>query len=192
MDKKRNRKFYSWEIVDNNNAIKTCDKSFFVHKGTGIPQEITWFFGADDMSPGKKTIHLKYCGKTYSADIFCLKREGTFTVQLQWRADLGNELLKIKKAQANDYTGYAQFTRCSNDEFAIEILSGKSVASQEIATTDTPLEVLDKLISFMTEQEAVFLKLYTEALNIEDTEPCLVSNNVQPSAFVLSRSGTLS
>ena len=31
-------KFYSWEIIDNITAIKNCDKSFFQHRGSGVPK----------------------------------------------------------------------------------------------------------------------------------------------------------
>ena len=33
-------KFDSWEIIDENTAIKTCDKSFFEHNGSGVPKDI--------------------------------------------------------------------------------------------------------------------------------------------------------
>jgi hypothetical protein len=45
-------KFDSWEIINENTAIKTCDKSFFEHNGSGVPRGISWFFDAEDMQSG--------------------------------------------------------------------------------------------------------------------------------------------
>ena len=49
-------KFDSWEIVDDTTAIKTCDKSFFEHKGSGVPKGICWFFDAEDIPNGESSI----------------------------------------------------------------------------------------------------------------------------------------
>ena len=47
-------KFYSWEIIDNITAIKNCDKSFFQHRGSGVPREIRWFFDFKDIQNGEQ------------------------------------------------------------------------------------------------------------------------------------------
>ncbi len=44
----------SWEIIDENTAVKHCDKSFFDHNGSGVPKEITWFFRAEQLDLGEK------------------------------------------------------------------------------------------------------------------------------------------
>lgn len=46
--------FDSWEIVSETKAIKSCDKSFFRYSGSGVPKQICWFFGADDLAIGEK------------------------------------------------------------------------------------------------------------------------------------------
>ena len=48
--------FDSWEIVDENTAIKTCDKSFFAYNGSGVPKEICWFFEAEGVVSGTPKI----------------------------------------------------------------------------------------------------------------------------------------
>ena len=47
-------KFYSWEIVNDITAIKNCDKSFFQHRGSGVPIEIRWFFDSENMQMASK------------------------------------------------------------------------------------------------------------------------------------------
>ena len=40
-------KAFSWEVLTDNIAVKHMDKSAFLHHGTGIPQEIAFFFNLD-------------------------------------------------------------------------------------------------------------------------------------------------
>jgi len=57
-------KFDSWEIVDENTAIKHCDKSFFDHNGSGVPRDICWFFRAEDIPKGnvlQVALNTTYC-----------------------------------------------------------------------------------------------------------------------------------
>lgn len=42
-------KFYSWKIIDDITVIKNCDKSFFKHRGSGVPKEIRWFFNSENI-----------------------------------------------------------------------------------------------------------------------------------------------
>lgn len=63
-------KTFSWKILSYNVARKTCDKSFFQHHGSGIPQDILWFFNAEQLLPGEhKSIKLNYQGLEYSGRI---------------------------------------------------------------------------------------------------------------------------
>ncbi len=38
---------FSWAVEDEDSASKLLDKSAFIHGGTGVPQEIAWFFLRD-------------------------------------------------------------------------------------------------------------------------------------------------
>ena len=61
-------KFNSWEIVNENVARKVCDKSFFLHHGSNVAQEIRWFFNAEDLKAGSRIeIVLVYEGFEYDA-----------------------------------------------------------------------------------------------------------------------------
>ena len=46
--------FDSWEIQSKTLAIKHCDKSFFEHKGSGVPHEIKWFFNDNGLKAYEK------------------------------------------------------------------------------------------------------------------------------------------
>lgn len=59
-----------WEIVREDVARKTCDKSFYEHNGSGIPQNIRWFFAAEESAPGaRKNIVVIYDGNDYSGNV---------------------------------------------------------------------------------------------------------------------------
>ena len=45
--------FNSWEIINEDIARKTCDKTFFFAKESGVPRTIRWFFRAEGISVGK-------------------------------------------------------------------------------------------------------------------------------------------
>ena len=104
--------FDSWEIIDENTAIKTCDKSFFEHKGSGVPKNICWFFDAEDISSGESNeIELLFDGNTY---IGKLRNDTTDRrrIQIFWNTDLANCLEKhripnatatFKKIDKNKY-----------------------------------------------------------------------------------------
>ncbi|MCF0113817.1 MAG: hypothetical protein HUJ56_00580, partial [Erysipelotrichaceae bacterium] len=51
-DNNRKGEFYSWTIVNDKTAIKKSDKSFYEHRGSGVPKDIKWFFDAEDMKHG--------------------------------------------------------------------------------------------------------------------------------------------
>lgn len=77
---------HSWNMVDNNCAIKTADKSVFLYHGTGIPSECRWFWKADNLVYGQRlNIKLSYQGIDYKAYI---KLGLTGRTQMVWFADL--------------------------------------------------------------------------------------------------------
>ena len=83
-------KYDSWEIIDETTAIKTCDKSFFEHNGSGVPKGICWFFDAEDLEPGKsKFIDLIYNGNQYRGRI-SNESSDRRRVRIFWSTELGN------------------------------------------------------------------------------------------------------
>lgn len=89
-------KFDSWEIIDENTAIKTCDKSFFEHNGSGVPKGICWFFDAEDIPSGvSKDVTLIFNGFTYYGK---LRNDTTDRrrIQILWNVDLGKNFENYK------------------------------------------------------------------------------------------------
>ena len=52
-------RYYSFEILNETEAIKYGDKSFFEHRGTGIPQNTYAFWNVENLRyPEKRDIKL--------------------------------------------------------------------------------------------------------------------------------------
>lgn len=92
---------YSWELKSNNVAIKTMDKSVFLHHGTGIPTQVRDYFDMDDMEKGtQKRITLIYHHVPFEARIELGKdrhhqgRDVKEESRFFWKSDLENILRK--------------------------------------------------------------------------------------------------
>ena len=114
-------KFDSWEIIDENTAIKNCDKSFFDYRGSGVPKGICWFFGADDMNLGEsKAINLLYNGVRYQGSV---KNESTDRrrVRLFWSTELGNLFNAFNVPNAT-----ATFKKIAPDTYEVTMKGGET------------------------------------------------------------------
>ena len=112
--------FDSWEIIDENTAIKHCDKSFFEYRGSGVPKGICWFFGADDMEIGEtKIIKLIYNGTQYQGSI---KNESSDRrrVRIFWSPELGNLFNGYNVPNAK-----ATFKKIADDTYEVSIEGGE-------------------------------------------------------------------
>lgn len=92
-------RFFSWEIIDERTAIKTCDKSFFEHNETGVPRDISWFFNADSIGRGdSKNIDLLFVGKHFVGKV---ARESSEHARLRifWSADLSDQLRAFRSIE---------------------------------------------------------------------------------------------
>ena len=88
--------FYSWEIIDEKTAIKTCDKSFFDHNGSGVPRDICWFFDSGSMQRGdSKSVTLIFEGNRYDGKV-TYEASGHSRMRLTWGSSLG-ELLSQQR-----------------------------------------------------------------------------------------------
>ena len=113
-------KFDSWEIIDQNTAIKHCDKSFFDYRGSGVPKGICWFFGAEDMEIGEtKTIKLIYNGVQYQGSI---KNESSDRrrVRIFWSPELGNLFNGYNVPDSK-----AIFKKIADDTYEVSIEGGE-------------------------------------------------------------------
>ena len=112
--------FDSWEIIDEHTAIKTCDKSFFEHNGSGVPKGICWFFDAEDMQPGEtKNLTLVYGAKQYSLKVANDSTDRR-RVRIFWNAELG----KIFNESRNSLVKVA-FTKGKPQTYEITLYGGE-------------------------------------------------------------------
>lgn len=118
--------FDSWEIIDENTAIKHCDKSFFDHNGSGVPKGICWFFPTEDLKAGEnKSITLTYEGKEYSGRI---AHESTDLgrVRIFWSTDLG----KIFSKYRSEKNVMAQFAKVAENNYDISVSCQEKVGEE--------------------------------------------------------------
>lgn len=100
--------FDSWEIVSETVAVKTCDKSFFDHNGTGIPKGMLWYFGGDIDGPEKnRYLIFEFETKKYKAR---LERDLRNTYRIFWNTDLGT----VFKSKRKNITQYMVFEKTDN------------------------------------------------------------------------------
>ncbi|WP_051205641.1 AAA family ATPase [Butyrivibrio sp. FC2001] len=94
-------RFDSWNVVNELNVEKECDKSFFVNNGSGIPAEIRWFFDAEEMTPGQnKNIALRFGDNIYDARINKESHELGRT-RIFWSANFSKAFAAKKKKPAD-------------------------------------------------------------------------------------------
>ncbi|WP_286145483.1 HNH endonuclease [Bacillus sp. AFS077874] len=83
-------KSFSWEIISEDLAIKTLDKSAFLHHGTGIPRDIRGYFNVQQMEKGeRKEIVLEYRENVYLA-VIEMENRNTSRTRLFWKSDFSD------------------------------------------------------------------------------------------------------
>ena len=113
--------FDSWEIIDENTAIKHCDKSFFDYRGSGVPKGICWFFDAEDMEPGgTRVLKLIYNSVQYQGSV---KNETTDRrrVRIFWSVELGNLFNSFNVPGAT-----ATFKKISSNTYEVTMKGGET------------------------------------------------------------------
>ena len=110
--------FDSWEVLSETVARKTCDKSFFQYKGSGIPLAIRWFFYAESIEVGKKyNLVLEYNGIEYSAYIQKTDN-GTNQMRIFWDATLAKRFEPF-----NDGIQHVlEFRRTGNKHYSVRFI----------------------------------------------------------------------
>ena len=112
--------FDSWEIIDENTAIKHCDKSFFEHNGSGVPKGITWFFDAEEMEPGEtKQITIMYNGQSYPGRVANDSTDRR-RVRVFWNTELGTLFNAFNIPNAT-----ATFNKIASDTYAVSLEGGE-------------------------------------------------------------------
>ena len=122
--------FDSWEIIDENTAIKTCDKSFFEHNGSGVPKDICWFFQAEDIPSGESVqVTIRYDGSDYTAKV---RNDSTDRrrIQILWTSDLGKQFGRY----AGTKEPRARFSKIGDMLYDVSIENG---GEEELTVKDT-------------------------------------------------------
>lgn len=117
--------FDSWEIIDENTAIKHCDKSFFDYNGSGVPRAICWFFNAENLTQGDKIqITLLYNEKQFPGRILN-ESYGSRRVRIFWGTELGK--LFAEKRNVADVT--ATFKKVADNTYSVQLVGNNEVKS---------------------------------------------------------------
>ena len=98
--------FDSWTIINDNTAIKYCDKSFFDYNGSGVPKGICWFFGAEHLELGQVIpLTFRFQGKEYAGNI---RNESSDRrrVRIFWNGELGSQLKTFQQQNGPIATFY--------------------------------------------------------------------------------------
>ncbi len=174
-------KFYSWEIVSDVIAIKNCDKSFFEHRGSGVPKEIRWFFDCENVQNGEQIpLILIYNDKQYNAHIEMESSKHSRT-RIFWKPDLKkefNEVLKDYRLKLGKEDGYPsiKFTKIFGNTYEVEfigldLLNDDNINPLETIETENGVEGKRKKI-YTTKYERSF-ENRKKAIQIHGTR-CMV------------------
>jgi 5-methylcytosine-specific restriction protein A len=88
------KKSHSWEILSESVAVKSMDKSSFLHHGTGVPIEFRFFFGLELLAEGeKRVVTLVYKAQKFGAwfQYDAVKRR----VRLFWHSDFERTIRNV-------------------------------------------------------------------------------------------------
>ncbi len=88
--------FGSWKVVNEDLLIKCCDEVFFKFNGIVVPNEICWFFNAEDLILGESMLLKLIFNKTVFTGRINNTR-GTF--RIQWRNDLGAPFNRLRNGR---------------------------------------------------------------------------------------------
>ncbi len=96
--------FDSWTIVDDNTAIKHCDKSFYDYNGSGVPKGICWFFRAENLELGQVISLRLICKGTEYNGLIRNESSDRRRVRIFWNADLGRVLQPYREERNSTAT----------------------------------------------------------------------------------------
>lgn len=126
-------KFDSWTIVDENTAIKKCDKSFYDYNGSGVPKGVCWFFGVENLGVGEtKPLKLRYQGNEYKGLVRNESADGTRRIRIFWNADLGKLLVLYKGSEGISATFY----RVGDNKFELTMKGDEIEVTEEKKTKE--------------------------------------------------------
>lgn len=133
-------RYYSFEILNELEAIKYGDKYFFDHRGTGIPQNTYGFWDVNNLTyPDKKDIKLFFEGKGYDAQ-FRTDEHGR--IRMFWHSDLAAKYNEHPHQQ-DDYPAII-FTKIGMDKYDVTIVDtpGSTINNDSNDNIETEVEII--------------------------------------------------
>lgn len=105
--------FFSWEVLNDTVAIKTCDKSFFEYNESGVPKDISWFFDSGNLQRGEsKPLNVIFENESYTGKVSCDSSDHS-RIRISWDITLGEMLSRYR-----DSIGVrAAFRKISDDTY---------------------------------------------------------------------------
>lgn len=134
-------RYFSFEILNETEAIKYGDKSFFDHRGTGIPQNTYKFWGVEKMAyPEKRDIKLLYEGDSYNG-LFRTDEHGR--IRMFWHSDLADRF-KEHPHQPDNYPAII-FTKVGIDSYDVAIVDtpGSTIYNDSHDNIETEIDIID-------------------------------------------------
>lgn len=117
---KKGGNFDSWEILDENTAIKHCDKTFFGYRNSGVPREVCGFFNVESLGVGEvSTVGLVFNGVHYQGKVRNESRD-RHRFFISWGADLGGQLETWNGPEAT-----ATFRKIADGTYEITMKGGE-------------------------------------------------------------------
>lgn len=146
-------KYYSWEIINKEVAIKLTDKSVFNYNQTGIPIEIRPYWNVDELEKGEeRKVKLYYRERYYSAHIQ-MENSSRLRTKLTWAKALTQNI--------HSYVGYPymRFEKKDNDLYYVDFIYESNYESVELDSNEIWYEMQDE--SCVSRQEGRVNRYYS-------------------------------
>jgi 5-methylcytosine-specific restriction enzyme A len=122
---------HSWTILSPIIAVKEMDKLSFLHKGTGIPMDMRYFFDLGDMEKGEKRITTLIYNDSQFEGHFIMDKTDNPRTRLFWSGDLAKAILNdfpdeyigFKNGTLAESNIQMRFTNRNDNEYEVFIAS---------------------------------------------------------------------
>lgn len=169
-------KFNSWEIISEDIAQKTCDKTFFYAKESGVPQSIRWFFRADSISLDRQLeLFLVYNDVEYNGYIKRAITDADRTT-ISWDAKLSKEFRKFYDEKKPPIL---EFYRLGDRRYRIRMITS-SEANKEYD--------FNKVVSFLINYSGKQF-VEPEKAGVQATEMILIEKSAKEAIQVMESFG---
>jgi len=119
---------YSWKVESPDVLVKTVDKSVFMHRGTGVPQEIKKYFGIEHLEKSARKSFTLICDGVEHNGRFEVDAQDTPRTRMFWDSKLAeviqnkypDEYIKYSNGENVDSEIKMKFIKQREDVYAVE------------------------------------------------------------------------